>query len=74
MSKKDKTLSREQADEAKGRRRVATHLQELEDNPLDAEQIAMFEMFDRENWSHEQRLAHIRRRAEAAAKVDAVAE
>jgi hypothetical protein len=43
------------------------HLQEIEDNPLDAEQVSMFEMFEREAWSHERRRAHIldsaRRRA-----------
>lgn len=32
------------------------HLQDIEGNPLDAEQIAMFE---REAWSHERRLAYI---------------
>lgn len=41
----------------------AIHLQALEGNPLDAEQIAMFEMFEREGWSEERRLSHIRQRA-----------
>jgi hypothetical protein len=31
-------------------------------NPLDAEQIAMFEMFNRERWSHEKRRAYISER------------
>ncbi len=35
------------------------HLQEIEGNPLDAEDIAMFEMFEREGWSHERRRAYI---------------
>ena len=34
-------------------------LQEIEGNPLDAEDIAMFEMFEREGWDHERRAAHI---------------
>jgi hypothetical protein len=40
----------------------AMHLQALESNPLDAEQIAMFEMFDREGWSDERRRNYIRKR------------
>ncbi len=43
----------------------AMHLQALEGNPLDAEQVAMFEMFERENWPEEKRLSHIRQRAAA---------
>jgi hypothetical protein len=35
------------------------HLQAIEGNPLTAEEIAMFEMFEREGWSHERRLAYI---------------
>lgn len=38
------------------------HLQALECNPLDAEQVAMFEMFDREGWSDERRRNYIRKR------------
>lgn len=40
----------------------AMHLQALESNPLDAEQVAMFEMFDREGWSDERRRNYIRKR------------
>jgi hypothetical protein len=47
------------------RRLVAMHLQSMEGNPLDAEQIAMFEMFEREGWSHDERLSYIRARASA---------
>ncbi len=47
--------------------REAAHLQALESNPLDAEQMAMFEMFEREGWRYEQRLAYIRDRAEKVA-------
>jgi hypothetical protein len=34
-------------------------LQEIERNPLSAGQVAMFEMFEREAWTHEQRRAYI---------------
>lgn len=37
----------------------AAHLQKIEGNPLDADDIAMFEMFEREGWSPEQRRAYI---------------
>lgn len=40
----------------------AAHLQLIEGNPLDAEQLAMFEMFEREGWESERRLAYIRER------------
>ena len=44
---------------ARKRRLTAMHLQEIEGNPLSADQVAMFEMFEREAWSHEQRRAYI---------------
>ena len=40
----------------------AAHLQAIEGNPLTAEEIAMFEMFEREGWPPERRRAHILRR------------
>ena len=40
----------------------AAHLQAIEGNPLSAEEIAMFEMFEREGWPPELRRAHIARR------------
>ena len=42
---------------ARNRRLVATRLQEIEGNPLSAEDIATFEMFEREAWPHERRRA-----------------
>jgi hypothetical protein len=45
----------------------AAHLQAIESNPLDAEQVAMFEMFDREGWPEEKQLAYILERARAQA-------
>ena len=47
------------------RRLVAMHLQSMENNPLNAEQIAMFDMFEREGWSHDERLSYVRARASA---------
>lgn len=41
------------------RRLAAARLQEIEGNPLDADDLAMFEMFEREGWSHERRRAFI---------------
>lgn len=35
------------------------HLQAIEGNPLTPDETAMFEMFEREGWSHERRRAHI---------------
>ncbi|MEZ5801851.1 MAG: hypothetical protein R3E51_00040 [Rhizobiaceae bacterium] len=48
------------AEEARKRRLVAMHLQAIEGNPLDAEDVAMFEMFEAEGWSHERCLTYIR--------------
>jgi hypothetical protein len=62
-SKSDLTLTDEQVAAARERRLEAMRLQEIEGNPLDAEQVAMFEMFERETWSHERRLAYIAERA-----------
>lgn len=45
----------------------AMNLQAIEGNPLDAEDIAMFEMFEREGWTAEQRRAHINALARALA-------
>jgi hypothetical protein len=41
------------------RRMEGLKLHEIEGNPLDAGQIATFEMFERERWSHEKRRAYI---------------
>lgn len=67
MNKNDKQATKTEHQ----RRLVAMHLQAIEDNPLDAEQVAMFEMFEREGWSQARRLAHIRERAETMAMVPA---
>jgi hypothetical protein len=41
------------------RRLVMQHLLAIEGNPLTAEEIAMFEMFEREGWCHERRREYI---------------
>lgn len=51
---------------ARKRRIVAMRLQEIEGNPLSLDQVAMFEMFDREGWSHEKRRAFLLERARHA--------
>jgi len=51
---------------ARKRRLVALRLQEIEGNPLSPDQIAMFEMFDREGWSHDKRRAYLLERARRA--------
>ncbi len=52
-------LDPEAVAQARQRRLVAMRLQEIEGNPLSAEEVAMFEMFEREAWSHERRRAFI---------------
>lgn len=47
----------------------AAHLQAMEGNPLDDDDLAMFEMFDREGWSDERRRAYILRQAQAMTSV-----
>ena len=54
---------------ARNRRLVAVRLQEIEGNSLSAEDVAMFEMFEREKWPHERRRTYI-----LAAAVDLAAE
>ena len=44
---------------ARERRLEMQHLQAIEGNPLTLDEIAMFEMFEREGWPHERRRAHI---------------
>lgn len=57
--RKNEHLTPTQIAAARQRRLVAMRLQEIECNPLSAEDVAMFEMFEREGWSHERRRAHI---------------
>ncbi len=49
----------DEATASRHRRLAAARLQEIEGNPLDADDLALFEMFEREGWSHERRRAYI---------------
>ena len=66
----DRLLSPAEVEAARKRRLEAMALQEIEGNPLDAEQIAMFEMFERERWSHEKSTEYLLARAKDLAKQD----
>jgi hypothetical protein len=70
MAKVKDRLTPEEVAAARERRLQAQHLQLIEGNPLDEEDIAMFEMFEREGWDHERRRAYIlaQARADADAK------
>jgi hypothetical protein len=52
-------LSEEEVAAAHKRLLDAQKLQEIEGNPLSAEDLAMFAMFEREGWSHERCAAYI---------------
>jgi hypothetical protein len=55
----DARLSPHEVAQARKRRLDATRMQEIEGNPLSQEDIEMFEMFEREAWSHDRRRAYI---------------
>lgn len=59
---KSETTTASKPDEERTRRLEASRLQEIEGNPLTADETAMFEMFEREGWSDERRRAYIRNR------------
>ena len=67
MAKVKDRLTPEQIATARERRLEAMHLQLIEGNPFDEEDIAMFEMFEREGWDHERRRAYILAQAREAA-------
>lgn len=71
MSVSDRPLTETEIDAARIRRLEAMRLQEIEGNPLDAEDIAMFEMFEREAWPHEKCLAYLLERARRDATSEA---
>jgi hypothetical protein len=64
----EKKLSKAEVAELRKLRLEAMNLQDIEGNPFDAEDIAMFEMFEREGWTHERRHAHITALARKLAK------
>jgi hypothetical protein len=63
----EKKLSKAEVAELRQLRLEAMNLQDIEGNPFDAEDIAMFEMFEREGWTHERRLAYLIEAARASA-------
>jgi hypothetical protein len=67
--REDQLLTPAEVEESRRRRLDAMALQEIEGNPLSPDQVEMFEMFERERWSHERCRAYILERAkrEAAA-------
>jgi len=67
MSRKPRPKTHDNTSVSSDGLRTAIRLQLIEGNPLDAEDIAMFEMFEREQWSHERRRAHILEQARKAA-------
>lgn len=71
MFNSDHPLTETEIAAARVRRLEAMRLQEIEGNPLDAEDIAMFEMFEREAWPHEKCLAYILERARRDATSEA---
>jgi Fic family protein len=64
----DRPLSHEEVAVARQRRLEAMKLQEIEGNPLTAEEVAMFEMFERERWPHERRRAYLMAKFEKTAR------
>jgi hypothetical protein len=52
-------LTHAEVEAARERRLVAMRMQEIEGNPLSADQVAMFEMFEAEAWSRERCRAYI---------------
>jgi hypothetical protein len=68
MAKVKERLSPGEVATARERRLQAMHLQVIEGNPLDDEDIEMFEMFEREGWDDERCLAYIEAKARALAK------
>jgi hypothetical protein len=68
MRKGEKKAEITDAAARRQRRLEGMNLQVIEGNPLDAEDVAMFEMFEREGWSDEQCRAYILARVPASAK------
>lgn len=70
MKKANRDSSR-QGGAMAGRLAEAAHLQAIEGNPLSPDELAMFEMFEREGWSPKKRRAHIARRLKERERVAA---
>jgi hypothetical protein len=59
-------LSPAEIEAARARRLEAMALQEIEGNPLMLADTQIFDMFEREGWSHERRRAYLLERAHDA--------
>jgi hypothetical protein len=70
----EKRLSAEEIAVSRQQRLEGMRLQEIESNPLDAEQVAMFEMFEMEGWPHGRRRSYLLERAHHAAAGTLAAE
>ena len=68
MAKVRDRLSPQEIAAARQRRLEAMNLQAIEGNPLDEEDVAMFEMFEREEWDDEHCIAYILARVRALAR------
>lgn len=68
MLKTHRRLSLKEVAAGRKRRLEAMVLQEIEGNPLDAEDIAMFEMFEREGWDGDRCREYILAQIPVAAK------
>jgi len=53
------------------RLREAIAMHEIEDSPLSEEQISMFRMFEREDWSAQKRLDYLNQRHQNSTQSDA---
>jgi len=62
-----KRLTPDEVEASRLRRLEGMRLQEIEGNPLSADQIEMFEMFECEAWSHEQCRAYLLAKTTAVA-------
>lgn len=62
-----RSLTLSEVAEARERRLDAMAMQAIEGNPLSPQQVAMFEMFERERWSHERCRAYILAQVQAIA-------
>ncbi len=65
MKNEPEKLSLKEVADARARRLEMQHMQEIEGNPLSADDIAMFEMFERERWSHERCMEYLLSSAKA---------
>ncbi len=65
---KKRRLTDAEVEERRRLRLEAMNLQVIAGNPLDAEDIAMFEMFERKRWNEEECLAYILAKARKLAR------